>query len=422
MSAGWVFTVNNYCKKDVRTLKYLAEAKGNSVAYMIFGKEKGEKGTPHLQGYVHYQTRKRFSTVKKMLDLSTKPHLEALRGTPQQASDYCKKESDYWEHGELPEDAGQGKRNDLMEIKHKIDGGDTVDSLGRDDDHFGSYVRYARNLSRYEDSLAGPRTFKSQVVVFYGDPGTFKSFSANRFKDSYEVVRPSGKNQPVWFDGYIPREHTTVCFDDFYGWMPFHNLLQLCDRYQCRVQAKGATKQFRPSFVVFTSNTHPQQWYNEPSLRYAALERRIDQLYEHFVADAASDGLGYVAGDILIRVHKGYDQLHPLYKYMAKLDDGLYKLDMPLMRADELETQLSLETLLEIYELGLQEGFITRPQLVEESAGSEEEIEPSPGTPKEQRERYARLGPDGSYSEDLDGSEIEEDAASDSGSDGDIEE
>ena len=34
MSAGWVFTVNNYSPRDVRQLKALAEAGSNSVDYM----------------------------------------------------------------------------------------------------------------------------------------------------------------------------------------------------------------------------------------------------------------------------------------------------------------------------------------------------------------------------------------------------
>lgn len=415
MSAGWVFTVNNYSKADIRQLKVIAESKSNSVEYMVFGKEVGEKGTPHLQGYVHFETRKRFTTVQKLFQLSSAPHFEGIRGTPEQAAVYCKKDGDFWEYGVCPEPE-PGKRNDLIDVKHKIDGGNCIDDLARDDEHFGSFVRYARNLSRYEDNLAGPRNFKSQVVVFYGDPGTFKSYSANRFKDRYEVVRPTGKHQPVWYDGYVPREHTTVCYDDFYGWLPFANLLQLCDRYQCRVQAKGATKQFRPAFVVFTSNSHPQQWYNDAQLRYSALERRIDQLYEHFFADAADDKLGVSPGDILIRVHKGYDQLHPLYKFMSKLNDALYKLDMPLMNSDELDTQPTLEQLLEIYEHGLQEGFHTHPQLVEGSRSS-----PSPSaerTPPAVKAKYSRFGPDYSSSEDMDGAEIEEIDSSDSGDNG----
>lgn len=365
MSAGWMFTLNNYAREDIRAIKALCAARVHKIVYLVFGKEVGEKGTPHLQGYVHFEGRKRMSTVRKMfVDHAHSAHLEPMMGTPEQASAYCKKDGDFWEFGELPEHE-PGKRNDLLDIKHKIEGGATTDDIGRSDDHFGNFVRYNRGIREFEGALAGPRSHKSQVVVFFGDPGTFKSYSASRFKDSYEVVRPTGKNQPVWFDGYNPRMHTTVCFDDFYGWMPFHNLLQLCDRYQCRVQAKGHTKQFRPAFVTFTSNVHPSQWYKPgPGINYAALERRINFLAEHYRAEAKSDGR-YDVGDILIRIHRGFPRCHPLYRFMKPIfnadENSFFKLDMPMLEEDVLDTDLDEEAMIGVYGTVMDERM-TRPE------------------------------------------------------------
>lgn len=425
MSAGWMFTLNNYTREDIRSIKALCAARVHKIVYLVFGKEVGEKGTPHLQGYVHFEGRKRMSTVRKMfVDHAHSAHLEAMRGTPQQASDYCKKDGDAWEFGELPEHE-PGKRNDLIDIKAKIEGGATTDDIGRTDEHFGNYVRYHRGIREFESSLAGPRTHKSQAVVFFGDPGTFKSYAASRFQDSYEVVRPTGKNQPVWFDGYNPRLHTTVCFDDFYGWMPFHNLLQLCDRYQCRVQAKGHTKQFRPAFVVFTSNSHPSQWYKSgPGINYVALERRLDFVAEHYRAESRSDALGYELADILVRVHRGFPRCHPLYRFMTPIGaDGttLFKLNMPMLEEDVLDTALDEEAMLAVYGSALQEGLqgpAAQPPLVTDS---QPDITPSQQAFIDLCQTSSGASDDHSAAEDLDGSSVEEIDSDDAGSDGSAE-
>jgi len=66
---------------------------------MVVGNEVGENGTKHLQGFVVYQTRTRFATVKSQLP---RAHIEKMAGTPIQASDYCKKDGNFEEFGTLP--------------------------------------------------------------------------------------------------------------------------------------------------------------------------------------------------------------------------------------------------------------------------------------------------------------------------------
>lgn len=100
----WVFTLNNYTTGEVDLLSQLAESE--HVTYLIYGKETGESGTPHLQGYVVFDTEKRLNQAKALL--GTRYHLEVSRGTPAQASEYCKKEGDFNEYGTLP---GEPSRN-----------------------------------------------------------------------------------------------------------------------------------------------------------------------------------------------------------------------------------------------------------------------------------------------------------------------
>lgn len=104
---NWCFTLNNYVEDDVAALR-LATA---TTEYLVFGRETGESGTPHLQGYVIFPAAIRLPTAKNRLGIQ-RAHFEVTRGTPKQASDYCKKDGDFEEFGELPA-ATQGRRSDL---------------------------------------------------------------------------------------------------------------------------------------------------------------------------------------------------------------------------------------------------------------------------------------------------------------------
>jgi len=89
-SRKWVFTLNNYSNEehDYITTKVL-EMK--NLTYII-GKEVGESGTPHLQGYLHFKTPRKFETLKR---LNNRLHLEIARGTDEQNYVYCSKENDF---------------------------------------------------------------------------------------------------------------------------------------------------------------------------------------------------------------------------------------------------------------------------------------------------------------------------------------
>lgn len=102
MSRGkrWCFTINNYTEADIERLR------GLDYEYLIFGKEEGEQEhTPHLQGFVVLKNRKTFNSVKKMI--GEQAHIELARGSNAEASDYCKKDGNFTELGELPPERGR---------------------------------------------------------------------------------------------------------------------------------------------------------------------------------------------------------------------------------------------------------------------------------------------------------------------------
>lgn len=81
-SRNWVFTLNNYTKEDIKDLMEL------KVDY-VFQEEKGEQGTPHLQGYICCPNALTLSGVKK---IHTKAHWEIAKGNKVQCVKYCTKE------------------------------------------------------------------------------------------------------------------------------------------------------------------------------------------------------------------------------------------------------------------------------------------------------------------------------------------
>lgn len=111
-SRRWVFTLNNYAPADEARLAALGASE--AIRYLVYGREIGSSGTPHLQGFVVYSTPKRLRAAKRAL--GGNPHVEAARGTSIQAAAYCKKDGDFEEFGAVP-GPEQGRRNDFQELK-----------------------------------------------------------------------------------------------------------------------------------------------------------------------------------------------------------------------------------------------------------------------------------------------------------------
>lgn len=106
----WCFTINNYHHADEDQVQSFGSKP--ECTYLVYGREVGENGTPHLQGYFILNERKSLAFCKRCFHGTA--HLEVSRGTPEQASEYCKKDGDVYEQGELPVRAnGGGKRTDL---------------------------------------------------------------------------------------------------------------------------------------------------------------------------------------------------------------------------------------------------------------------------------------------------------------------
>lgn len=139
---NWCFTLNNYTDADIARLAALGVG-GDPVAYVIFGKEIGQSGTPHLQGFVQFENRLRINGVKEYV--GDRAHVEAARDI-QASIAYCKKEGFFTEVGELA--GGRGSRNDLDGFKESVRQGVTDFRLLREE-HSKVWARFPRFCQEY---------------------------------------------------------------------------------------------------------------------------------------------------------------------------------------------------------------------------------------------------------------------------------
>lgn len=85
-SKHWCFTLNNYKEKHIQSLN--STFGSIKDCKYIVGREVGEEGTPHLQGYVYFPTKKR----PLSLGLSKRIHWEKCKGSQIENIKYCSKE------------------------------------------------------------------------------------------------------------------------------------------------------------------------------------------------------------------------------------------------------------------------------------------------------------------------------------------
>lgn len=267
---NYCFTINNYNTEHVQKLKNAENPE--IVRYLCFGKEIGENGTPHLQGYISFIKRRTLGWLKS--NVSEIAHFEQAKGTPNQNREYCRKEEEtehgaFYEWGELP--ASERSRTDLHQVVLAVKSGKRGREIA---DEFGEcFIRYSRGINALRMLYAEPRTWKTEVIVLYGKTGTGKTRKAwEELCEKDAFFYPGGG----WFDGYD--EHRNVIFDDFGGTeFKITYLLKLLDRYPMLVPVKGGFVQWKPEKLVITSNYPPEEWYPGAKDEHRlALMRRID--------------------------------------------------------------------------------------------------------------------------------------------------
>jgi len=259
-SRGYVFTLNNYTAEEEEALKL------TPCEYLLYGREKGEKGTPHLQGFVYFKNARSFNAVQKLF--GSRYHLESQRGTISQACDYCKKEGDWQEVGTQPigavgkkcttaERAKKNKRLLETDLATLVENGEIN-------------IKEVPLLKKAKTILAQEgRPYQAEGVRglwIWGPPGTGKTHMAH---EQYPGAYIKAQNK--WFDGYQGEE--AIILDDLDTDVLGHYLKIWADKWACNGEIKGGTVALRHKVFVVTSNYEIEDLFKEKNMAEAVFRR-----------------------------------------------------------------------------------------------------------------------------------------------------
>lgn len=288
---NWCFTLFSFAEMDLFQdfpVWFSAENK-KKTRYVVYQSETcPDTGREHFQGYAEFYAPITMSMVKKVFQCPSM-HLERRKGTQQEARDYCMKDESRTpgcepiEWGVFGKDS-QGKRSDLSDALQvlKQDGLSTLL-----DTYPEVYVKFHKGIAQlqYDTTRIKYETTMREVesTVLYGPPGSGKTYAAIHSCSEgnltyFRLLPPTSKNGALWFDGYDNQQ--VIIVDEMKDWIPWAFLMNFMDQYPMMLPIKGGHRVAQFHYVIFTSNTHPKEWFPfyDKGMDWMALRRRISSI------------------------------------------------------------------------------------------------------------------------------------------------
>lgn len=265
VSRRYVFTINNPTEEDKTSVISTMEDRKLTV-YGVFGYERGQEGTLHIQGFIVFSRSVRFKRAVKLL--GGRCYLAVARGTSLEASEYCKKDDSWEEFGECPEDTRLSSESQLAvwDEARRLACEGRFDEIRSD-----MYIRYRNSFhSIYEEKLVAKECLSElDNTWIIGQTGIGKSrWCFSKYPDAYR------KALNKWWDHYT--NESVVIIEDVdpgHGaWMGAY-LKLWGDHYPFIAERKGGSRQIRPRKIVVTSNYMPQHVFTDPGIHVPLLRR-----------------------------------------------------------------------------------------------------------------------------------------------------
>lgn len=242
---------------------------------MVAGREKaGKTGKKHLQCFIIYKVRTKFPTVKKQLPTA---HIERMCGSSQEASDYCKKDGDYFEDG-IFEDIqgyrtpGEGGVQSKVNYEKIIKMAEDHNVAGIREENPGIYFRHYHTIKRIMQD--NPPVIEDRAELdnewIWGPTGVGKSRSARLENPGFYL-----KSHNKWWMGY-KGEHTVIIDDLSKTEVWFGEYLKhWADHYGFQGEDKGTGGMMRPQKLVVTSQYCIEEIWKDDVALVEALNRRF---------------------------------------------------------------------------------------------------------------------------------------------------
>lgn len=286
-SARWVFTVNN-------AGEYRPRWDVTAMEYLVWQMERGDSGTPHVQGYVRFKNAKTLAGAKNAI-VCSEAHMEVANGNEQQCRDYCTKAEtrigEPVEHGKFePAKGKKGKRTDIDAMVVTIKGGATERMVA--EQHPAEYMKFHAGIAKMcafkaEEQAQAPRDI--HTTVLWGPTGTGKTHRARAGRGVADIYVAAPGRGP--FDQY--NRQRILVFEEFdYNKWDVEIMKECLDKWPMQLDARFTNKFAMWDHVIILSNRSPDEWYNMDNRKPAFMRRLMEpmgRIYEVTSVDQVVD-------------------------------------------------------------------------------------------------------------------------------------
>ncbi len=216
----WCVTVNNYDDDDLERIKSFCTSE--RCQYAVFGKEIGENGTRHIQGFLHMRKKVRMTTLKK--NVCKTGHYETAKGSDDDNQKYCSKEGEvFHEVGTpAPKHGTNTSYVNAIDLSKRLADGESLIGLLKQEHYAVAYLRHAKCIEDIVDATkrdTGKARFESNylnlnLVMYEWQVQLYNLLVNNEPSDRYiywyvDYYGCAGKST---FVNYFLARHPSRCF------------------------------------------------------------------------------------------------------------------------------------------------------------------------------------------------------------------